>query len=85
MSVPWLNKVKVALIEEEYDTLSSLCQELPHFQDVKEMEEANHLMKEAIIFLKNEKIKTKETMNKIKKNSAFLSYEKKKPRLCTLS
>lgn len=81
----WLNAIKVALIEEEYDTLSSLCEELPHFEDIKEMEEANDLIQEAITFLKNEQKNTQETMEKIKKNSHFLSQEKKKPRLSTLS
>lgn len=85
MSAQWLNSIKVALIEEEHKMLSSLCEELPHFEDIKEMQEANDLLQEAITFLKDEQNKTQETMAKIKKNSAFLSQEKKKPRLSTLS
>ncbi len=85
MSAQWLNSIKVALIEEEHKMLSSLCEELPHFEDIKEMQEANDLLQEAITFLKDEQNKTQETMEKIKKNSAFLSHEKKKPRLSTLS
>jgi len=85
LSALWLNKVKIALIEEEYETLSSLCQEMPSFEDIQQMHEANALIQEAILSLKNEQQKTQETMQKLKKNAHFLSTEKKKSRLCTLT
>ena len=80
----WLDDLKVAIIEEEYETLSSLTQDLPTLSEVQ-MREAKTLIDEAISLLKEERKQTQISMDKIKKNSAFLAQEERKSRLSTLS
>ncbi len=81
----WLNALKVAIIEEEYETLSTLCEEVPAFDDINDMKEAQTLIHDAILVLKNEQKSLQESMCKIKKNSVFLSQENKKSKLSTLT
>ena len=81
----WLNTLKVAIIEEEYESLATLCEQMPPLDDINDIQEAQTLIQDAILLLKSEQKTFQSTMDKIKKNSAFLSQEKKKSRLSTLT
>ena len=82
MKQQWLDDVKIALIEEQFDTLIVLCENLPEFHDVHDMEEASLLLHEAITRLRVEQKLCFASMEKIRKNSAFLTQEKVHARLC---
>jgi hypothetical protein len=69
----WLSDLKIAIINKEYNTLDSLCTAMPHFSGIEETIEAQALIKEALILVKEEKEKTGESLKKIKKQSLFLS------------
>ena len=73
MNQPWLDELKIAIINKEYEKLDALCTSMPHFSGIEETIEAQALIKEALILVKDEKDKTGEFMKKIKKQSAFLS------------
>jgi len=85
LSAQWLNKLKLAIIEEQYETLGKLCQEIPKFESEAQLSEAHTLVKDAILVLQNEQKSFQSTMAKIKKNAIFLTQEKKRSRLNTLS
>jgi len=78
----WLDALQVAIIEEHHDSIHSLLEEMPKLSQ-EEAIEANNLIKETILLFQEQKLSLKETMQKIKKNSAFLTQEKKRPRLST--
>ena len=81
MSTQWLDNIQIAMIEKEFETLVSLCENLPEFQNVQELEEASRLIHESITLLRKEQKACHESMMKIRKNSAFLSHEKVHARL----
>jgi len=85
LSAQWLNSLKIAIIEEEYETLAKLCDNIPQPDNIDDIKEAHTLIKDAIVVLQNEQKSFQTTMAKIKLNSAFLTQEKKKSRLSTLS
>jgi hypothetical protein len=70
---PWLDELKITIINKEYEKLDELCTNMPHFSGIEETIEAQALIKEALRLVKDEKDKTGEFMKKIKKQSAFLS------------
>ena len=84
MNTPWLEELKVAIIEEHHDKISQLTQEIPPLTQ-EEAIQANNMIKETIVLFTSNKNDIQKTMSKIKKNAAFLSQEKKRPRLSTLS
>ena len=84
MNTPWLDALKIAIIEEHHDSIIALIEEIPPLSQ-EEAIQANNMIKETIILFKKEKIVCRETMEKIKKNAAFLTQEQKRPRLSTLS
>ena len=81
----WLDAIKIAIIEEQYEHLALLCEEIPPLATNQEIEKAQILITQALSTIKLEQHAMQETMTKIKKNAAFLSQEKKKSRLCTLT
>ncbi len=84
MSAPWLDALQVAIIEEHHDSINSLLKEIPSLSK-EEAIEANNLIRETITLFQKEKLSLKESMQKIKKHSAFLTQEKTRPRLCIQS
>ncbi len=83
--LPWLDAIKIALIQEQYEELAHLCEEIPHFDTKEQAIEAQALITQAISSMREEQKSMKETMAKIRKNIAFLSRENREPRLSTLS
>ena len=80
----WLDALQVAIIEEHHDSIHALLQEMPNLSQ-EEAIEANNLIQATIPLFQEQQFAIKETMQKIKNNSAFLSQEKKRPRLSTLT
>ncbi len=70
----WTNNLKVAIIEEDMDSISKALNGLPNFEDLDEAKEALSLIQTAINLAKEKKKETLETMNKIKKTKEFLNY-----------
>jgi len=69
----WINDLKIAVIEEDIENISSMTNSLPKFKDINDAKEALGLIEEAIKIVKNRREETLETMNKIKKTRAFLN------------
>lgn len=71
----WLNKLKIAIVKKDADSINILLNSIEEFQtnrDEKEIQEAIYLLKEAselIYSLKNEALVS---MNHIKKSIDFL-------------
>ncbi len=68
----WLHKLKIAIVEKDVDTLSSLVENIQKFDDVKEMKEALYLTQEAVKLLLVLQDETHSSMKQIKKNLSFL-------------
>ncbi|WP_373002762.1 hypothetical protein [Sulfurimonas sp.] len=68
----WLTKLKIAIIEKNTDALDALLDDIPELSEAEEVEQAIYLLKEATELLYTLQDETKISMNKIKKNIAFL-------------
>ena len=68
----WLNKLKIAIIEKDMDSLTTLMQILPTFKDPKEIDEALHLIKVATQLVEGFKDEIQNSMIQMQKNIAFL-------------
>jgi hypothetical protein len=68
----WLTKLKIAIIEKNPDALGKLLDNIEHFEDPKEIEEALYLLKEATSLMHILKNETSVSMQQIKKNLDFL-------------
>ena len=77
---PWLDALKIAIIEENHEAIVTLCENLPQSQDSAIMIEAKALIDATLPTLKKEQSSIKETMEKIKKNLAFVTQEKNQNR-----
>lgn len=68
----WLNKLKIAVIEKNTDSLGQLIDDIPKLEDAKSIEEAIYLLREASELLRTLKDETSASMKQIKKNLQFL-------------
>lgn len=68
----WLNNLKIAIIEKNTDAIDDLLEELPKFENMEEMKEAQYILKEAAILLHTLKNETQTSMRQIEKNLSFL-------------
>jgi len=68
----WLNKLKIAIIEKDVDTLNLLMDDLPHLDKEEDIESAIFLLKEATSVVKTLQSTTQESMIQMKKNINFL-------------
>ncbi|DAB28360.1 MAG: hypothetical protein A2513_05545 [Sulfurimonas sp. RIFOXYD12_FULL_33_39] len=68
----WLNKLKIAVVEKNIDSLGKLLDNIPQLESKKEMEEALYLLREASEIVHTLKDKTSASMKQIKKNLDFL-------------
>lgn len=69
----WSNRLKIAIIDKDTDTISQLLESMPQFSSLEEMQEAFHLIKQAKTLLETLKAETLSQMNQIKKNIDFLN------------
>ena len=76
MNQQWLNQFKISIIEEDFDKIDKLIMDIPSFETKDELKNSSALIQEAIKTIKNEQIKMRTQMNKIKTNRKFLSQTK---------
>jgi len=68
----WITKLKIALVQKNIDQIKGLVNEVPKFDDVKDVKEAMYLLKEATELLFTLQGETESSMKQIKKNLDFL-------------
>lgn len=68
----WLKQFKIALIQEDSDTLSQLLESMPQFQNLQETEEASYLLVQASELMNRLKNETAMTMKQLKKNIDYM-------------
>jgi len=69
----WVNQLKIAIVQKDMKLLDSLLSDIPQFNNAKDIETAQYLLREAtnlVVSLKNE---TGKTMIQVKKNIDFLN------------
>ncbi len=69
----WINDLKIAVIEEDIENITTIADSLPKFKDINDAKEALNLIQEAIKIIKSKKEETLDIMNKIKQTKAFLT------------
>ncbi len=72
----WLNQFKLSIIEEDFKKIDRLIMDIPSFETKDEIESSSALIQEAIRAIKDEQIKMRSQMNKIKTSRKFLSQTK---------
>jgi hypothetical protein len=75
----WLTKLKTALILEDFERLSSLLDEMPQFDTLKEMEEASYLLAHSKISLEKNKAETAHIVQQLKNSLDFLKSTQTNP------
>ena len=70
--MPWLNKLKIAIAEKNIENIENLIDNLPKFENVPELEEAQYLFKEVAVLVHALKDETQASMQQIQKNLTFL-------------
>lgn len=68
----WISSLKIAIIEEDIDKISSLTKELPQYNNIEDAQQALALVGEAVKLLDSKKSEILETMKKIKLTKAYL-------------
>lgn len=68
----WLKRFKIALVLEETEKLSSLLDEMPHFEHLDQMEEAAYLLEQCKTLMQSKKLETAKTLQQIKNGLSFL-------------
>ena len=68
----WLTKLKIAIVEKNPVALSELLDDIPKFTKPQDIETAVYLLREASELMYTLQDETELSMNKIKKNLAFL-------------
>jgi hypothetical protein len=68
----WLTKLKIAIVEKDTSAVDTLLDEIPNFEDLKDVKEAMYLLKEALELLYSLRDETAVSMAQIKKNIEFL-------------
>lgn len=69
----WLQKLKIAIVEEDIDIINTLLEDVPLLREDKEIDEAQTLLHEALVLVVKLQNNTKNLMIKIKKNIDFLN------------
>jgi hypothetical protein len=77
----WLKSFKIALIEEDINSIDSLLKEIPEFKRISDMREAYALIGEAKKRFEAEQTLIQEKMNKMKKAKKFLSVDRRETSL----
>ncbi len=71
-SKEWLTDLKLAIINEELESLEKLGSEIPTFSEDDNLQEALALIKQASKILQAERVSTKRSMENIKKTKEYL-------------
>ena len=72
----WLNQLKAAVVQKDIELLDKLLDDIPELTDVKEIEQAHFLLKEATVIVQKLKDDTANSMVQMKKNIDFLNSTK---------
>lgn len=75
----WLTKLKTALVLEEIDRISTLLDEMPQFDTIKQMEEAAFLLQQSKTLLEEKKMQTAQTLQQLKNTLDFLKSTQAEP------
>ncbi|WP_331773988.1 hypothetical protein [Sulfurospirillum sp. 1612] len=70
--MPWLNKLKIAVIEENIENINALTTTIPNFDSLDKAQEALSLLQTAISLVKREQHKIALNMDKIRKTKEYL-------------
>lgn len=70
--IMWLNKLKIAIIEKNTDSLNNLLNDIPQFSEPQDIEQAIYLLREASELLHTLKDETAVSMQQVKKSISFL-------------
>ena len=68
----WLNKLKIAVIEENIENIDALTKTIPDFDTLDKAQEALSLLQTAILLVNEEKDKIAINMDKIRKTKEYL-------------
>ncbi|MBU1659445.1 hypothetical protein KKG72_10420 [bacterium] len=68
----WLNKLKIAIIEKNIDSINKLLDEIPELSNMKDIEESIYLLREAAELMYTLQDEVSLSMKKIQKNLSFL-------------
>ncbi len=68
----WLDSLKIAIIQKDSDKAFELTQNLPQFESLEDMLEAQELISQVITLLEEDKEETKKQMQQIKAAKKFL-------------
>jgi hypothetical protein len=68
----WLTKLKTALVLEDIEQLSSLLDEMPQFETIKQMEEASYLLIQTKALIEKNQSDTAQILQQLKNNLNFI-------------
>jgi hypothetical protein len=68
----WLTKLKIALVLENIEQLSTLLSEMPQFDTIKQIEEASYLLIQAKTLIEKNKSDTAQILQQLKNNLNFI-------------
>jgi len=68
----WLNKLKIAVIEENIENINALTKTVPNFDTLDKAQEALSLLQAAFLLVNKEKDKIAVSMDKIRKTKEYL-------------
>jgi uncharacterized protein YukE len=76
----WLKSFKIAVIEEDINTIDKLLKDIPEFKKIEDMREAYTLIGEAKRKFEAEQLRIQKKMNKMQQAKKFLNIEEKESR-----
>ncbi len=71
----WIDRFKIALIEEDESAMADLLASMPDFESVEEMRSAQQLIAQAIELFKGKKAEVARMMKEIETSRKFLTSE----------
>lgn len=76
----WLKSFKIAVIEEDLNSVDALLKEIPEFKKIEDMREAYTLIGEAKRKFEAEQLKIQKKMNKMQQAKKFLNIKDRESR-----
>jgi uncharacterized protein YukE len=76
----WLKSFKIAVIEEDINSIDKLLKDIPEFKKIEDMREAYTLIGEAKRKFEAEQLRIQKKMNKMQQAKKFLNIEEKESR-----
>lgn len=69
----WLDRLKVAIVQQDTHLLEELLDDIPHLQTKEELDSAVVLIEQAVAMVKRLQDETAESMQQIKKTKEFVT------------